>query len=208
MTDNATPLPIIESCDGCGSCCLEQESPPLYHMILHDPRPLGRPGTRRRRGPRPRPAQTHQTGTTRLRGNLRTHTRSSEPRRLSLAGRGDPAVQALRPATVDLSRVRDRQRGLPRLAQGVPTCQILAERHCRPAASYGADSRLISGRAQRAEDVQRHRLHRRTLPHQTCPHKDHKFGFKTSPRQWNKCHAAQPHSLCPTPHLQKFSPEL
>lgn len=27
-------LPIIESCEGCGSCCLEQESPPGYLWIL------------------------------------------------------------------------------------------------------------------------------------------------------------------------------
>lgn len=27
-------LPIIESCTGCGACCLEQESPPGYAYIL------------------------------------------------------------------------------------------------------------------------------------------------------------------------------
>jgi Fe-S-cluster containining protein len=27
-------LPIIESCEGCGACCMTQESPPGYLMIL------------------------------------------------------------------------------------------------------------------------------------------------------------------------------
>jgi len=27
-------LPIIDSCDGCGSCCLEQSSPPMYLAYL------------------------------------------------------------------------------------------------------------------------------------------------------------------------------
>ncbi|MDA1229918.1 MAG: YkgJ family cysteine cluster protein [Planctomycetota bacterium] len=35
---NATPvdrhLPVIQSCDGCGACCREQESPPMYLLIL------------------------------------------------------------------------------------------------------------------------------------------------------------------------------
>jgi Fe-S-cluster containining protein len=27
-------LEIIDTCDGCGACCWEQESPPMYHFIL------------------------------------------------------------------------------------------------------------------------------------------------------------------------------
>lgn len=27
-------LPVIESCSGCGACCLEQESPPMYLYLL------------------------------------------------------------------------------------------------------------------------------------------------------------------------------
>lgn len=27
-------LPVIENCDGCGACCMEQESPPGYLWIL------------------------------------------------------------------------------------------------------------------------------------------------------------------------------
>jgi len=30
-------LPIIESCDGCGACCMEQESPPGYISFLSYP---------------------------------------------------------------------------------------------------------------------------------------------------------------------------
>ena len=28
-----TKLPLIESCEGCGACCLEMDSPPLYGVI-------------------------------------------------------------------------------------------------------------------------------------------------------------------------------
>jgi Fe-S-cluster containining protein len=30
-------LPVIESCDGCGACCREQQSPPGYVALLVDP---------------------------------------------------------------------------------------------------------------------------------------------------------------------------
>lgn len=30
-------LPVIESCDGCGACCMEQESPPGYVMLIAQP---------------------------------------------------------------------------------------------------------------------------------------------------------------------------
>lgn len=30
-------LPIIDSCDGCGACCREQVSPPMYSYWLHHP---------------------------------------------------------------------------------------------------------------------------------------------------------------------------
>ncbi len=30
-------LPIIETCDECGACCMEQESPPGYAMLLNSP---------------------------------------------------------------------------------------------------------------------------------------------------------------------------
>ena len=30
-------LPIIESCEGCGACCFEQQSPPGYVMLLSQP---------------------------------------------------------------------------------------------------------------------------------------------------------------------------
>jgi len=30
-------LPIIESCDNCGACCFEQQSPPGYVMLLSQP---------------------------------------------------------------------------------------------------------------------------------------------------------------------------
>lgn len=30
-------LPVIESCSGCGACCLEQESPPMYLFWLLSP---------------------------------------------------------------------------------------------------------------------------------------------------------------------------
>ena len=33
-------LPVIESCDGCGACCFEQESPPGYAMLLNSPEML------------------------------------------------------------------------------------------------------------------------------------------------------------------------
>ena len=34
-TDCSTAsLPVIQSCDGCGACCREQESPPMYLFIL------------------------------------------------------------------------------------------------------------------------------------------------------------------------------
>ena len=28
-------LPIVQSCDGCGACCFEQQSPPGYVMLLN-----------------------------------------------------------------------------------------------------------------------------------------------------------------------------
>ncbi len=30
-------LRVIETCDNCGACCLEQESPPGYMMLLNSP---------------------------------------------------------------------------------------------------------------------------------------------------------------------------
>ncbi len=30
MPDKASSLPIVESCEGCGACCMEQMSPPGY----------------------------------------------------------------------------------------------------------------------------------------------------------------------------------
>ena len=30
-------LPILESCDGCGACCLEQSSPPGYLLLICNP---------------------------------------------------------------------------------------------------------------------------------------------------------------------------
>ncbi len=37
MTRRKKPeLPVIDSCDGCGACCLEQNSPPGYlYILLH-----------------------------------------------------------------------------------------------------------------------------------------------------------------------------
>ena len=32
-----TELPVIQSCDGCGACCMEQSSPPGYVAILARP---------------------------------------------------------------------------------------------------------------------------------------------------------------------------
>lgn len=32
--DAEVTLPVVQSCDGCGACCLEQESPPGYLWIL------------------------------------------------------------------------------------------------------------------------------------------------------------------------------
>lgn len=37
-------LPIIESCEGCGACCLKMCSPPGYVMILSDPSIADDPG--------------------------------------------------------------------------------------------------------------------------------------------------------------------
>jgi uncharacterized protein len=31
------PLPVIDLCDDCGACCMEQESPPGYVMLLSSP---------------------------------------------------------------------------------------------------------------------------------------------------------------------------
>jgi uncharacterized protein len=31
------PLPIVDSCDGCGVCCLEQDAPPGYLEMLYPP---------------------------------------------------------------------------------------------------------------------------------------------------------------------------
>ena len=38
------PLPIIDSCDGCGACCMTQESPPGYAMLLANPQMMDNPG--------------------------------------------------------------------------------------------------------------------------------------------------------------------
>ena len=37
-------LPIVESCDDCGACCREQESPPGYVMLLASPDMMDAPG--------------------------------------------------------------------------------------------------------------------------------------------------------------------
>lgn len=45
MTRKKKPeLPVIESCEGCGACCLEQGSPPGYVLILMDPSMAEDPG--------------------------------------------------------------------------------------------------------------------------------------------------------------------
>ena len=36
-------LPILESCSGCGACCLEQESPPMYIAYLAGGAPADAP---------------------------------------------------------------------------------------------------------------------------------------------------------------------
>ena len=37
-------LPIIDTCDDCGACCLTQKSPPGYAMLLADPTLQDDPG--------------------------------------------------------------------------------------------------------------------------------------------------------------------
>ena len=37
FTDPVEGLPVIESCDGCGACCLEQEAPPDYVALRTRP---------------------------------------------------------------------------------------------------------------------------------------------------------------------------
>lgn len=39
-----TDLPVIESCDGCGACCMQQSSPPGYLYILSAPEHLAEYG--------------------------------------------------------------------------------------------------------------------------------------------------------------------
>jgi Fe-S-cluster containining protein len=33
MSTPPDPLPLIDSCDGCGACCLVVTSPPFYHVF-------------------------------------------------------------------------------------------------------------------------------------------------------------------------------
>jgi Fe-S-cluster containining protein len=37
-------LPVVDSCDNCGACCLEQESPPGYVLLLNSPGIRENPG--------------------------------------------------------------------------------------------------------------------------------------------------------------------
>lgn len=38
-----TELSIIDNCDGCGACCLEQQAPPGYSMLLNSPELMANP---------------------------------------------------------------------------------------------------------------------------------------------------------------------